>query len=82
MATGELDAAVVCADTSETDAEVLRALLEVSRGGTTWPRLIGAADEASGEPERGEGALRDRENPELDIYRERDIRLRVGQAYY
>ena len=64
MATGELDAAVVCADTSETDAEVLRALLEVSRGGTTWPRLIGAADEASGEPERGEGALRDRENPE------------------
>ena len=64
MATGELDAAVVCADTSETDAEVLRALLEVSRGGTTWPRLIGAADEASGEPERGEGARRDREDPE------------------
>ena len=59
MATGELDAAVVCADTSETDAEVLRALLEVSRGGTTWPRLIGAADEASDEPERGEGALRE-----------------------
>ena len=60
--TGELDAAVVCADTSETDGEVLRALLEVSRGGTTWPRLIGAADEASDEPERGEGALR--EDPE------------------
>ena len=55
---------MVCADTSETDAEVLRALLEVSRGGTTWPRLIGAADEASGEPERGEGARRDREDPE------------------